>query len=373
MSVYKTLLKVVAIGGLLAMLNPFSALADNRITISGTVVNLRTAPSTSAAIITKASQGQSFTLLGHDGTWMKIQVKEGQEAYVSAEFATVTSADGLVTGDNVNVRTAPSTTSEIIGTVSVGTILTATGIQGDFYVVPFNGTTAYVHQDYLLSDLLSCLPVVEATAAAQPAPAATQQYVLVKSETGLNLRKSPSTDAEVLAVLPHGGTADLVAAGTEWHQVSYSGMQGYVSAEFSSIETGSKPDNSVRTELVAYAQKFLGTRYSWGGTSLTNGVDCSGFVYAVYRDFGYTLNRTSRDQIKNGRQVSKSELLPGDLVFFDTTNAVNKGYISHVGIYIGGGQFVHSSSSSRTPYVTINALSEKYYDVRYVGACRILP
>jgi len=376
MSIHKMLMKVVAIGCVFASLNVIHVSADTIATITGDVVNVRTSPSTDAAIVTKLQAGQTVSLLSNDGTWMKISLKDGGEAYISADFAAVTSVDASVTGTVVNVRKTPSASGEIVGKVNLGDVVTATGISGEFYAVTYNGATAYIHRDFLSSSLLASLPTVTAAAANAPAaaPAAvTSQYVLIQSSTGLNLRKSASTSAEVVTVLSNGEAVDLIAAGTEWHQVSYFGQTGFVSAEFCSIQTGTKPETSKRTELVAYAKKFLGTRYSWGGTNLTRGVDCSGFVYAVYRDFGYTLNRTSRDQIKNGTRISKSELLPGDLVFFDTTNATNRGYISHVGIYIGNGQFIHSSSSSRTPYVTINALSENYYSIRYVGATRILP
>ena len=378
MSIKQTLLKVAVVGGLIASMNVIDVSAATQVTITGDVVNARMTPSTDSAVVSKLQAGQTVTLLSHDGTWVKVTLPGGSEAYLSASFAVVTSVDAIVSGTGVNVRKTPDTAGAVIATVNSGDSVVATGIVGNFYAVTYNNSTAYIHKDFLKSDLLVNLPTVEApkaavTAAPAAAPATGVQHVVVQSSTGLKLRKGPSIDYEFIAILSNGETLDLISKGTEWHQVSYYGQTGYVSAEFTTIQDGPKPVSSKRDELVAYAKKFLGTRYSWGGTNLNSGVDCSGFVYAVYRDFGYKLNRTSRDQIKNGRQVAKSELIAGDLVFFDTTNATNRGYISHVGIYIGGGQFIHASSSSRTPYVTINALSENYYAIRYVGACRILP
>lgn len=97
----------------------------------------------------------------------------------------------------------------------------------------------------------------------------------------------------------------------------------------------------LRENIVNYALKFVGNRYVYGGTSLTNGTDCSGFTMSVYKKFGYSLNRVSRDQVYNGKTISRSELKKGDLVFY------SNGYrISHVALYIGNGKIVHASTPS---------------------------
>jgi len=372
MSICKFLLKTAIISGVFVMLSTMSVSAASRAAITGDVVNVRKEASTSSAIIAKVEKGKEFKLIAADGDWLQIEIN-GVSAYVSSDFAIPVSADGLVNADGVNIRTAPNTSSSVVDQLGAGAVITATGISGDFYAFEKNGKTVFIHRDFVIGDMLPLLPMVEAPEETPLASAkANNEYVLVDSTSGLNLRKSPSVDAPIITVLVSGDAADLITAGSEWHEVSYYGLTGYLSAEFSSIHTGQKPDKSIRNAVVTYAKKFLGTKYVWGGTSLTSGVDCSGFVYAVYRDFGYKLNRSSRDMINNGTRVSRSALLPGDLVFFDTTNATNKNYISHVGMYIGGGQFIHSSSSSRTPHVTISSLSEAYYNSRYVGATRIL-
>lgn len=94
-----------------------------------------------------------------------------------------------------------------------------------------------------------------------------------------------------------------------------------------------------RDEIVNYALKFVGNRYVYGGTSLTNGTDCSGFTMSVYKKFNYSLSRTSRDQAYNGKTIRRSELKKGDLVFY------SNGYrINHVAMYIGNGKIVHASN-----------------------------
>ena len=120
-------------------------------------------------------------------------------------------------------------------------------------------------------------------------------------------------------------------------------------------------------QIVRYAEKFLGTPYTWGGTSPDTGFDCSGFTTYVFRNFGVSLNRSSKDQIKNGTAVSKSNLQPGDIVIFKNRG---KTAIGHVGIYIGSGNFIHAANKKEG--VVITALSSSYYSQRYVGARRVI-
>lgn len=117
------------------------------------------------------------------------------------------------------------------------------------------------------------------------------------------------------------------------------------------------------TDLTNTASRYIGTPYVYGGTS-TSGFDCSGYTQRVYKDLGYSLNRTSSSQYQQGSAVSKSNLQPGDLVFYNTSGSG----VSHVGIYIGDGKFIHSATSSG---VSVSRLSESYWASRYVGAKRI--
>lgn len=118
--------------------------------------------------------------------------------------------------------------------------------------------------------------------------------------------------------------------------------------------------------VVEEASKYLGTPYVYGGNSLTGGIDCSGFTSAIYRMFGIELHRSAADQVLDGREVSYSELQPGDIVLFHTTRPG----ISHAGLYIGNGDFIHSSSYRGG--VVISPLDEGYYNERFVCARRVL-
>ena len=116
-----------------------------------------------------------------------------------------------------------------------------------------------------------------------------------------------------------------------------------------------------QTRIVRYARRFIGTRYSYGGTSPASGFDCSGFTRFVYAHFGITLPHWSGSQYGLGRRVSRTRLRPGDLVFFDG--------LGHVGIYVGGGRFIHAPHTGTR--VAIDPLSG-WYAARYDGARRLV-
>lgn len=104
--------------------------------------------------------------------------------------------------------------------------------------------------------------------------------------------------------------------------------------------TSSALVTATRNAIVAYAKQFLGNRYVYGGSSLTNGTDCSGFVMRIYEHFGISTGRSSRNQAANGRQIAIEAVQPGDLLFYASGNTIN-----HVAIYIGGGQVIHAASA----------------------------
>ena len=142
--------------------------------------------------------------------------------------------------------------------------------------------------------------------------------------------------------------------------------RGYISKDYFSKEgLITTVSVSAGQAIADEALKHVGKAYVYGASG-PNAFDCSGFALYVYRQFGYSLNRTAADQMYHGTPVAKSDLIPGDLVFFN-----NRGtnYIGHVGIYIGNNKMVHASTSSTG--VIISDLDSGYYTERYAGARRI--
>ncbi len=179
----------------------------------------------------------------------------------------------------------------------------------------------------------------------------------------LNVRTSPSTDASIWTQISKEERYSVVQQLDGWVQIELDGGDedestdgAYISTrdnnvevryalteaiKFSPLEELANQQASRRNQIVNFAIKYVGNRYVWGGTSLTNGDDCSGFVQSVMKNFGISLPRTSREQAKVGRAIKSSEMRPGDLIFY----ANSSGTVNHVAMYIGNGQIVHAASS----------------------------
>lgn len=120
----------------------------------------------------------------------------------------------------------------------------------------------------------------------------------------------------------------------------------------------------LRQQIVNYAVQFKGNRYVYGGNSLTKGVDCSGFTQQVMKKFGISLSRTSRSQINDGQRVAKSDLLPGDLVFFGFNGRIN-----HVALYMGNNMIIHANNPQTG--IIVNELTDRRMRP-YIGAARVI-
>lgn len=230
-------------------------------------------------------------------------------------------------------------------------------------------------------------------------------YVKVE---GLTVRKGPSTSTEAINGLSKNDKVDIIGETDGWYQIKLKGEVGYVSAKYISdtkvTETTSRSGSTIRNaeeqekteeveetnteteeteetdtntvssstgisgaEVVEYAKQYLGYKYVAGGSSPSIGFDCSGFTTYVYKHFGISLNRSSKGQIKNGVAVSKNNLQPGDILIFNGSSNTS---IGHVGIYVGGNDFIHAANSREG--VIITSLSSSYYQKRYVGARRVI-
>lgn len=201
----------------------------------------------------------------------------------------------------------------------------------------------------------------------KPEDANEYSYKIIASN--VNLRSDSSTEADIVTRLGENEKINIVSRSGDWTRVQTSlGDMGWVKNEF--VATKDFKVVSIGQKIVNYSKKYLGVKYVWGGTS-PKGFDCSGLMKYAYANYGITLNRVAADQAKQGKKVDRNSLKPGDLVFFDTDGGRN--YISHVGMYVGGGNFIHASSGSRSGRrVIISSLNDRYYSNAYITARRIV-
>ena len=189
--------------------------------------------------------------------------------------------------------------------------------------------------------------------------------------TSVRMRAAAGTDSEVVRMTTDGESVEIIGVEGEWYKVVAGGETGYIRSDYVSLvepdsAAATVTDGSLGSQIVAFAEQYLGVPYVWAGNYPNTGFDCSGFVCYVFRNFGCSLYRTTYDQYDyNGEYVAKEDLQVGDLVFFSSSSYA----VGHVGIYIGDGEFIHASSGAG--YVTISGLDESYYTRNYVGAKRI--
>ncbi len=373
MSFLKTVSKAAVIGSIISIMGASTVFAAAFGVVSGNNVNIRAQASTTSQVLGSADQGSEFNVLGKEGNWYSIMYN-GNQGYVSAEYFTVNKVEATVVGNGVNIRSGASTDSAVIGSVNSGQSVTVTAQNNEWYKLSDNSYISKQYVEGALVDLVTGINSNTTQSAASQSGVLQNTYGVVTATSGLNLRSTASTEGTIIDVLPYGEIVDVYSYSATWVKVKTAdGVEGYLSADYCAIRTGEKPSRSVSSnkgeQVAAFAKQYLGTPYVWGGTNLDTGVDCSGFVYAVYKNFGVTLNRTSSSMASNGVVVSKSQLMPGDLVFFDSSGS-NNGDISHVGIYIGNGQYIHSSTSKRG--VIISNLNNAYGTSTYVTARRVI-
>ena len=189
------------------------------------------------------------------------------------------------------------------------------------------------------------------------------QVAYAEVSTCLNIREGAGMEYPVIARLPKDGYCEVKKEEGAWCYIESEEIEGYVYKSY--LETGMNQETYLRRtgreepvyaykvenvemntagkgqEIADFALQFVGNPYVWGGTSLTSGADCSGFVQSVYRNSGISLPRVAADQAQAGTRVSLEQLQTGDLIFY-----ADGGAIYHVVLYLGNGQVVHASSAA---------------------------
>ena len=264
---------------------------------------------------------------------------------------------GCTTGSALRMRAETSTSSDIVTTLdkSVAVAILDDTTDG-WFKVAYNGKTGYVSADYLRVDQDNVF----------------ETYGCVNGD-GVNVRADASTDAEILASVDTGTIVTINGLVDGWYDVTCQyGTEGYIRSDFLDLTKESTTSASSGSGIVDTAMQHLGTRYVYGGAS-PKGFDCSGFTMYVYSQHSYSLPHTATGQWQSGlgsRVYSIGELQPGDLVFFNDPSRNAGKACSHAGIYVGGGQFIHSSSS-RSNGVIISDLTSGYYNTYFVGGIHV--
>lgn len=300
----------------------------------------------------------------------------------------------VIISDTVNIRAAADVNSERVGSIGARGIMNVIEQGNEWSHITSGNCEGYIKNEFIaFGD--------DAAAFAE----ANLEKVAVVEASALKLRAGEGEDTECLTLLAQGEKYNIISQSAEWTQILVDEtLSGYVKNEYISItyntvtavsvaeeeaanqsnqedsrsdasesedsqpESTEEPDaaeepasetpaadvpvSELGAQVANYALQFVGNPYVYGGTSLTNGADCSGFVMKVYENFGYSIPRTADVQATVGAEVSLSALAPGDLVFYDH----GTGSIKHVALYIGNGQIVHASNS-----VTGIIVSNMYY------------
>ena len=310
---------------------------------------------------------------------------EENEAPVVAEpvnpYANIAIAN---VNEYLNIRAEANAEAEVLGKLYVKGAATVLETLDGWYKVTSGSVTGYVSADYVIvGDEATC-------------KAASQRIATVNTDT-LRLRKEATTESGINALLSIGNKVTVLDESIPgWYKVQYKSSTGYVSAEFVSVETvysyaESKEEEAARKEaeeaerrrqeaakknnnktssnkkynapagvsgqsVVDYAVQFVGNPYVWGGTSLTKGADCSGFVMKIYEAYGVSLPHSSYKMRSVGYSVSASDVQPGDIIC----------YSGHVAIYIGDGKIVHASNKKDGIKITNNWRYKKVLAIRRI-------
>ncbi len=269
---------------------------------------------------------------------------------------------GQIDASSLNLRSAPNGT--VIDSVSRGTKVAVINNSSEWFQIAVDGQTYYASGAYI-----DWIPECDFNLGTGT----------IKCSTTVNFRSQPNTSSSVIASLKNGHKVSVIGVSGGWYKVTVNGKTGYISPDYLTINGGAASNQSsavgsvvdttsstqgIRQDILDFAAQFLGTPYVYGG-STPSGFDCSGFTSYVYKNMGISIARTSSDQRATTTNISMDELLPGDLVFFGSNNVV-----SHVGIYVGDGNFIHSPHTGSV--VKYDTLASGNYNRRFICGGRVL-
>lgn len=293
---------------------------------------------TAADMVSVSESDRDVTASGQEEETQE-EDKEKALAEAAGEFGYtnlgIAQADG-----NINVREVPGTEAEIVGKLPNNAGCEIIGTDGEWTQIESGKVKGYVKSEYLLTGEAAIAKAQE-----------VKQTVATVTTTTLYVRDEANTDSHVITMMSEGEELEVLEVLDGWVKINVDSDEGYVSSDYVSIATElpkaqtmtevryGQGVSDVRVSLVSYATQFVGNPYVWGGTSLTRGADCSGFVLSVFANYGISLPHSSKAQANCGTKIAASDAQPGDLFFYGNGSSIN-----HVAIYIGGGRVVHASS-----------------------------
>ena len=425
---------VMAIISLASLLFINISLAANTGVINVEVANLRETADAESTILEQISLNQEVEILGEEGDWYQVtynritgyvskelvtvnsnpetttnennQANETTTEENNQTNANVTEENTVSTenveeietgkeykiSENTKLKLIPSINATDVIELKTDETVTVTEIMNGWACVETQTTKGWLRKDKLKKDE----PVEENTQETQEEQQEPVQETPIKTQyvnsSSVNVRQEANTSSTIVTTITLNTEVQVYSEENGWSKVKVNAVEGYISSsllsntkqETSRSQTTSRKTSSTKANtskktttattnvpasgkgsaIVATAKQYLGYNYVYGGSSPSTGFDCSGFTSYVFKQHGISLSRTAAGQYGNGVAVSRSNLQPGDLVMF------GKSSITHVAIYIGGGQIIHASTPSTG--VRIDSLSTGYYNNNYYGARRIL-
>ncbi|CEN92119.1 cell wall hydrolase [[Clostridium] sordellii] len=333
------------------------------------------------SVQTIAYSGEEFKIIGEQDGWYKVQLNDGNEGWIASRYVDVKGADAYVTAENVNLRKDAHIESDVQDNLGLSTKVEVLGTQ-DNWVKVKNGDKEGFIRDLYVSDKA---PEVEKEQTKEQTDVNDQKDVQDKTEetdkTTTDKITTEETDKATTEETDKTTTEETDKTTTDKTTTDKTNSDvvnnnnNDVDVEKPVQKPVEKPEEkpappvnntNAASAVVNMAYSKLGSPYVWGAEG-PNTFDCSGLTSYVFRNAaGVSLPRTSGSQYGVGTSVSKANLQPGDLVFFSTGG----GGISHVGIYVGGGQMIHAPQTGDV--VKVSNINSSYWQNAYVGAKRVL-